>query len=142
LKALLGARVSDSDQDRLSYARDMWPLALLWIRQGRTPPPPDLIVWPKTEAEILEVIALGRKERLAIIPFGAGSGVCGGIWALHGGIAIDLKRFDTIGEVDEQHRFVEVGAGVMGETLERRLNARGWTLGHFPSSIYMSTVGG
>src|SRR4051812_32549453 len=77
LKGMLGGRVSDSDQDRLSYARDMWPLALLWIRQGRTPPPPDLIVWPKTEAEILEVIALARKEKLAIIPFGAGSGVCG-----------------------------------------------------------------
>jgi alkyldihydroxyacetonephosphate synthase len=142
LKALLGGRVSHSDQDRLSYARDMWPLALLWVRAGRTPPPPDLICWPKSEAEVAAIIQLGRKERLALIPFGAGSGVCGGIWALHGGITIDLKRFDTIGEVDERHHTVEVGAGVMGETLERRLNARGWTLGHFPSSIYMSTVGG
>jgi alkyldihydroxyacetonephosphate synthase len=142
LKTLLGGRVSHTDQDRLSYARDMWPLALLWVRAGRTPPPPDLICWPKTEAEVTAIIALGRKERLALIPFGAGSGVCGGIWALHGGITIDLKRFDTIGEVDERHHTVDVGAGVMGETLERRLNARGWTLGHFPSSIYMSTVGG
>lgn len=142
LKTMLGIRVSHVDQDRLSYARDMWPLALLWIRQGRTPPPPDLIVWPKTEAEILGVIDLARKEKLAVIPFGAGSGVCGGIWALHGGISLDLKRFDTIGEVDEQRRCVDVGAGVVGETLERRLNARGWTLGHFPSSMYMSTVGG
>jgi alkyldihydroxyacetonephosphate synthase len=142
LKTLLSGRVSHVDQDRLSYARDMWPLALLWIRQGRSPPPPDLIVWPKNDAEIAGVIAIARKEKLAVIPFGAGSGVCGGIWALHGGITLDLKRLDNIGEVDEQHRWVEVGAGVVGETLERRLNARGWTLGHFPSSIYMSTVGG
>lgn len=142
LKTLLGGRVSHTDQDRLSYARDMWPLALLWIRAGRTPPPPDLICWPKNEDELTAIIQLGRKEKLALIPFGAGSGVCGGTWAIHGGISIDLKRFDSIGEVDEVHRTVDVGAGVMGETLERRLNSRGWTLGHFPSSIYMSTVGG
>ncbi len=142
LKALLNGRVSHTDQDRLSYARDMWPLALIWIRAGRTPPPPDLICWPKSDDEVANVIALARREKLAVIPYGAGSGVCGGIWALHGGITLDLKRFDTIGPVDEQHHTVEVGAGVMGETLERRLNASGWTLGHFPSSIYMSTVGG
>ncbi len=142
LKTLLGGRVSHSDQDRLSYARDMWSLALMWVRAGRSPPPPDLICWPKTEAELSAIIALARSERLALIPFGAGSGVCGGVWALHGGITVDLKRFDAIAEVDERHHTVDVGAGVMGETLERRLNAKGWTLGHFPSSIYMSTVGG
>ncbi len=142
LKSLLAGRVSHVDQDRLSYARDMWPLALMWIRQGRTPPPPDLIAWPKSDAEVQAVIALARREKLAVVPFGAGSGVCGGVWALYGGITLDLKKLDAIGRVDEEHRCVEVGAGVMGETLERRLNAMGWTLGHFPSSIYMSTVGG
>lgn len=142
LKAIVGGRVSHADQDRLSYARDMWPLALLWVRAGKTPPPPDLICWPRTDAEVAAIVALARREKLALIPFGAGSGVCGGVWALKGGITVDLKRFDSIAEVDARHRTVEVGAGVMGETLERRLNSKGWTLGHFPSSIWMSTVGG
>jgi alkyldihydroxyacetonephosphate synthase len=55
---------------------------------------------------------------------------------------VDLKHFDAIGAVDADARCIEAGAGVIGETLERTLASRGWTLGHFPSSIYMSTVGG
>ncbi len=142
LFAAAGGRGSVDDLDRLSYARDMWPLALLWVRQGRTPPPPDAVVWPSTDEEVSNVIALARRRRFAVIPYGAGSGVCGGTWALDGGVTLDLKRFDSIGEVDAATRSVEVGAGVLGETLERRLNARGYTLGHFPSSISTSTVGG
>lgn len=142
LSAAVGGRVSFDELDRLSYARDMWPLALLWIRQGRSPLPPDAVVWPGTDDEVARVIAVARQHHFAVIPYGAGSGVCGGTWALDGGVTLDLKRFDTIGEVDAASRSVEVGAGVMGETLERRLNARGWTLGHFPSSIATSTVGG
>ena len=135
-------RVSQADFDRIAYARDMWPLALLWIRQGRIPRPPDLVAWPKDEAEVAALVRTARAQKFALIPFGAGSGVCGGTWAVKGGVAMDLKRLDQIGEVDAQRRTVEVGAGAMGETLERTLDARGWTLGHFPSSIYMSTVGG
>ncbi len=142
LHAAVRGRLSFDDLDRLSYARDMWPLAQLWIRQGRVPAPPDAVVWPGTDEEVAQVIALARTRRLAVIPYGSGSGVCGGTWALEGGVTLDLKRFDTIGEVDAAHRSVVVGAGVLGETLERRLNARGWTLGHFPSSIATSTVGG
>jgi alkyldihydroxyacetonephosphate synthase len=135
-------RVSTLEQDRLSYSRDLWPKALLWIRQGSIPSPPDLVVWPQTEEEVVRVIGVARAHRLAVIPFGAGSGVCGGVWAVQGGISLDLKRLDSVGQVDEEHRTVEAGAGVIGEVLERRLNAQGYSLGHFPSSIYMSTLGG
>ncbi|MDQ3263579.1 MAG: FAD-binding oxidoreductase [Myxococcota bacterium] len=141
-KVLGPAQVSLRDEDRLSYARDMWPKALLWIRQGRIPPPPDLVAWPASEAEVAAVIAVARAHKLAVVPFGAGSGVCGGTIALRGGIALDLKRLETIGRVDPVNLWVEVDAGVIGEVLERNLNEQGYTLGHFPSSIYMSTVGG
>ncbi len=135
-------RVSTADLDRLSYARDLWPLALLWIRRGLIPPPPDAVAWPSTEDEVAKLIRVAREAKLAVIPYGAGSGVCGGTWAVRGGVTLDLKRFDRVGEVDAARRCVDVGAGVLGETLERKLNARGWTLGHFPSSISTSTVGG
>ncbi|MHB8876871.1 MAG: FAD-binding oxidoreductase, partial [Myxococcaceae bacterium] len=138
----LKGRVSTLEQDRLSYSRDLWPKALLWIRQGRIPAPPDLVVWPATEEEVLRVIAVARAHRMAVVPFGAGSGVCGGVWAVKGGISLDLKRLDQVGQVDEEHRTVEAGAGIIGEVLERRLNEQGFSLGHFPSSIYMSTLGG
>jgi alkyldihydroxyacetonephosphate synthase len=115
---------------------------LLWIRQGRLPPPPDAVVWPGSEEEVQAVIRLCRARRIAVIPFGAGSGVCGGTVAVKGGIALDMKRLEAVGTVDPQRRCVDVQAGVLGEVLERSLNAQGWTLGHFPSSIYMSTLGG
>lgn len=142
LSQAVSGRVSTHDFDRIAYARDMWPLALLWIRQGRIPSPPDLVAWPKDEAEVQALVRAAREQRLALIPFGAGSGVCGGTWAVRGGVSMDLKRLDAIADVDAARRTVDAGAGVMGETLERTLQAQGWTLGHFPSSIYMSTVGG
>lgn len=138
----LGVRASFEDQDRLSYSRDMWPQALIWIRQGRIPPPPDAVVWPRSEEQVAEAINRARARRVAVVPYGGGSGVCGGTWAVRGGIALELKALDRIGEVDPERRCVEVQAGVMGEVLERKLNAQGYTLGHFPSSIYLSTVGG
>ena len=142
LSELLPGRVSTADEDRISYARDMWPKAILWIRQGRIPPPPDLVVWPGSEEEVQKVIQLARAHKLPVIPFGAGSGVCGGVCAVRGGISLDLKRLERVEAVDGERFTVDAGAGVVGEPLERRLNAQGYTLGHFPSSIYMSTLGG
>ena len=52
LSRLLEGRVSFEEQDRLTYSRDMWPKALIWIRQGQIPPPPDAVVWPKNEEEV------------------------------------------------------------------------------------------
>lgn len=142
LSRALGGRVSLEEQDRLIYSRDCWPRALIWIREGLIPPPPDVVVWPKDEAEIQEIIRTARAHKLAVIPYGAGSGVCGGVCAVKGGIAVDLKKLERVGKVDPERLTVEAEAGVMGEVLERNLNGQGYTLGHFPSSIYMSTLGG
>jgi alkyldihydroxyacetonephosphate synthase len=142
LSRLLEGRVSFEEQDRLIYSRDVWPKALIWIRQGLIPPPPDAVVWPKDEAEVAEIIRTARAHKVAVIPFGAGSGVCGGITAVNGGLALDLKKLERVDPVDPERRSVFAQAGVMGEVLERKLNGEGYTLGHFPSSIYMSTLGG
>jgi alkyldihydroxyacetonephosphate synthase len=142
LEQAVRGRVSSLDADRVAYAKDFWPLGLIWQRERRLPTPPDLIVWPQSEEEIQSVIAIARRRKIPLIPFGAGSGVCGGTWAVKGGIVLDLKRLDRIDPVDASARSVDVDAGVMGETLERRLAADGWQLGHAPSSMYMSTVGG
>ena len=142
LAEALGGHVSLRDEDRLSYARDMWPRLLLWVRRGLIPPPPDMVAWPGSEEEVVRVIQLARAHKLAVVPFGAGSGVCGGVCAVRGGISLDLKRLEAVGRVDPDRLCVDAQAGVMGEVLERELNHQGYTLGHFPSSIYMSTLGG
>ncbi len=92
--------------------------------------------------EVAHIVRVARQHRLAVVPFGAGSGVCGGTWAVQGGLSLDVKKLDQLGEVDPVRRTVDVGAGVIGEVLERHLNDRGYTVGHFPSSMFMSTVGG
>ena len=144
LAAIVGdARVSIRSDDRGTYARDMWPRLLLAVRDGAAPQhPPDVVVWPTSVDEIARVVRLARQRRLPIVPYGAGSGVCGGAVPIHGGITIDLKRMDRFLGVDEHDLVCEAEAGLNGERLERELARRGYTLGHFPSSIYCSTLGG
>jgi alkyldihydroxyacetonephosphate synthase len=68
--------------------------------------------------------------------------VCGGAVPIHGGITIDTKRLDQLTAVDGDELICDVEAGLSGERFERELARRGYTFGHFPSSIYCSTVGG
>lgn len=125
-----------------AYARDAWPRLFLLAREARLPRPPELVVRPGTVEEVAALVRLCADEQVPLIPYGAGSGVCGGTYPLHGGVALDLGRFGEVGEVDPQDRLVTAGAGVVGQHLEDRLNRQGYTAGHFPSSIYCSTVGG
>ncbi len=144
LGALVGdARVSTLATDRATYARDMWPRLLLAVRAGAPAEhPPDVVVWPESLEEIREIVLVARRFRVPLVPYGAGSGVCGGAVPIHGGIVVDLKRMDRVLEIDERDLTLTAEAGLNGERLERALAARGLTLGHFPSSIYCSTLGG
>ncbi len=143
LAGLLGPEhVSTAAPDRIAYARDMWPRSLIRQRLGSIDSPPAAVVWPADAAEVAAVVRLAADAGQPLIPFGAGSGVCGGTLPLHGGVVVDLKRLDRILALDERDRLLDVEAGAVGEVLERELQRRGWTLGHFPSSLYCSTVGG
>jgi alkyldihydroxyacetonephosphate synthase len=134
--------VSVNQPDRIAYSRDMWPRSLIRQRGGILDHPPDAVVWPQTAEQVSEVVRLARKAGLPIIPFGAGSGVCAGTLPVRGGIVLDLKCMNRILDLNAEDHLLVVEAGAMGENLERELNRRGFTLGHFPSSMYCSTVGG
>lgn len=143
LARIVGAHgVSTVDADRFAYARDCWPRDLIRLRSGEVPSSPSCIVWPETAVEVAKVLALAAELGIAIVPYGAGSGVAGGARPTEGGITLDFKRMKAIRHLDEKNLRVEVEAGIMGERLERILEARGYTLGHFPSSIICSTLGG
>ncbi|MCB9559973.1 MAG: FAD-binding oxidoreductase [Kofleriaceae bacterium] len=144
LESLLGARrVSMRDGDLDTYARDMWPRLLLARRDGQLPEHrPHAVVWPETQRELVALVKLARSLAIPVIPYGGGSGVCGGVVPLRGGITIDLKRMQAIRSVSRDEMVVDVEAGLSGERFERELRRRGYTFGNFPSSIYCSTVGG
>ncbi len=144
LASIVGERrVSNADRDRDVYAQDMWPRLLIRRRHGGTLEHlPHVIVWPENDREIAAIVRLANKRNIPIIPYGGGSGVCGGTVPLRGGITVDLKRMDCIQSISRAELVVDVQAGTNGERFERELRAKGYTLGHFPSSIYCSTVGG
>jgi alkyldihydroxyacetonephosphate synthase len=144
LEVIFGARrVSMRQVDLETYSRDMWPRLLLAHRDG-TPPPhrPHAVVWPEHVREVVAVVKLARDHGLPIVPYGGGSGVCGGAVPIRGGITVDTKRMQQLRSVRSDELICDVEGGLSGERFERELARRGYTFGHFPSSIYCSTVGG
>jgi alkyldihydroxyacetonephosphate synthase len=136
-------RLSQRESDLASYGRDMWPRLLIGVRAGELPPDrPHIVVWPESEGEVAAIVRAARELGAPIVPYGGGSGVSGGAVPILGGITIDLKRMNEVTAVDRDEMVVDVEAGTNGERFEREINRRGYTLGHFPSSIYCSTVGG
>jgi alkyldihydroxyacetonephosphate synthase len=142
-QAVPGLSVSDDPADRVAYARDLWPRHHLAVRAGNVAAHrPGIIVWPRTTSEVSDVVRWAASHRTPVVPFGAGSGVCGGVLPTNDVVILDLKRMARWRNLDEHAPSLEVEAGHMGLPLEEELGRRGFTLGHFPSSILCSTVGG
>jgi alkyldihydroxyacetonephosphate synthase len=135
--------VSTTPPDRVAYARDLWPRGLIGVAGGDIAPhPPDAVVWPRSTEEVAEIVKLAAASGTPIVPFGAGSGVCGGTLPIRGGLVVDVKRMRSLVSLDKDAGAATFEAGIVGEHLEHELNRRGWTMGHFPSSIMCSTFGG
>ena len=142
LTAALGDAVSTAT-DRLDafVADTYWP-ALRAAAAGTPIARPEIVVRPRTEEEVAEVVAIADAHRTPAVPWGGGSGTQGGCLPIHGGIVIDLTGLDRILDVDERSMTVTVQAGVNGRRLEAELNARGLMLPHYPASAEWATVGG
>ena len=123
-------------------SHDLWPRRFLERREKKKPDLPARVFWPETIDEVVRIIRAAIQENIAVVPFGAGSGVCAGIAVKPQTWVLDTKRMDQLLEINQAEMTCTVEAGMIGERLERALNAQGYSLGHFPSSIYCSTVGG
>ncbi len=144
LRKLLGSdKVVTDEQHLLSYASDMIPEGQLRKLADQLPPrKPLAICFAEDLEDIQRVVRFCAQERVPVIPWGAGSGVCGSNVPVEDSIALDVKRMNRILSLVPEECRVTVQPGLIGEELEERLNARGMTMGHFPSSIACSTVGG
>jgi alkyldihydroxyacetonephosphate synthase len=139
----IGIRTSQTLGDRVSYARDLWPRNHLAVRAGNVGEhKPAGVVWPETTEHVVRIVELCSRRGVPLVPFGAGSGVCGGVLPSADMVVVDLKRMDRWRRFDPEIPLLDVEAGHMGVPLEEKLNARNMTLGHFPSSILCSTSGG
>jgi len=141
--ALPELRTSVDEADRVAYARDLWPRHHFGVRAGRAAGhKPEAIAWPASTEELASLVGWAAREGVPLVPFGAGSGVCGGVLPSADALVDDLKRMGRIRAIDPSTPLVDVEAGHMGVPLEQALGRAGFTLGHFPSSILCSTVGG
>ncbi len=132
---------------RLEHAvgRSFCDLAQLRSRQLRAAP--DAVAQPLDEAELLCILEWALRERLAIIPFGGGTSVVGGINPegiddCNGAVTVDLRRLDRVLEVNTRERVLHAQAGILGPAVETALRPHGLTARHYPQSYHFSTLGG
>ena len=136
LEKIVGAAAVDERP-----VRDLWPLGIMDERAGN-PPPKVLLVRPAGRDQVASVLRWATANKVAVTPVGGATGVCGAVSPQAGEIAIDMSAFDRVFEIDETNLVCRCEAGVNGYALEQQLNARGLTLGHYPSSLPGTTVGG
>lgn len=141
----LGAAASATLRDRLAHARGQGLPDLIRFRSGRLTAAPDAVVRPGDDAEVAAVLAACAAAGVRVVPWGGGTSVTGGANAPGGdwpAIALDLERLAGLSSLDERSGLATFGAGTFGPALEAALAPRGFTLGHFPQSFELSTLGG
>ncbi|HJM59999.1 MAG TPA: FAD-binding oxidoreductase [Alphaproteobacteria bacterium] len=134
-------------RDRVShtYGKSFADYARTLQRNFR--PAPDVVAYPETEQQLVDSLDWATQARLAVVPFGAGSSVVGGIEhedhdSERGRLTIDLRKLDQVLEVDKTSRAARIQAGIFGPALDAALKPHGLTLRHFPQSYEFSTLGG
>jgi len=139
-----GAAVLTDDATRAEAGRDWWPLAIGWATEGAVPQRPAVVVRPTTTGQVSAVLAACNEARVPLTPIAGRSGVCGGSIPAFGGVALDVTALDGLIGVDETSLTADVRAGTFGPDLEAELGrvGSGYTLGHWPQSMDLSTVGG
>jgi alkyldihydroxyacetonephosphate synthase len=134
----------DVDPGHLAEAsRDWWPLAMSWATEGQVPGLASALVRPTTADQVAAVLRICHEAAIPVTAAAGRSGVCGAAVPLHGGVALDLVGFSGIVDVDPTSLVLDVAPGTFGDHLEAQLrSAHDATLGHWPQSMALSTVGG
>jgi len=124
-------------------SRDWWPLAMHWSLSGQVPQRAGAVCRPTDTAQVAAVLTACSVNRIPVTPAGGRSGVSGASIPAFGGVVLDLTAMQGIVDVDAPSGVVEVLAGTFGPDLELELRQqRAMTIGHFPQSFDIATVGG
>jgi alkyldihydroxyacetonephosphate synthase len=124
-------------------SRDWWPQAMIWALDGQVAAKAAAVVSPTDAAQVAAVLAVCNDARIPVTAAAGRSGVCGASVPVHGGVVLDLCGFTGIVDVDETSHVLDVAPGTFGDHLEHTLRREhGLTLGHWPQSVALSTVGG
>src|SRR5436305_3990310 len=142
LRSACASVVTDVDAT-VEGGRDWWPLAMGWALEGSEPGRAAVVVKPSSADELGAVLALCDDNRVPVTTAAGRSGVCGASVPLHGGVLLDMTDMAGVLDVDDTSMLLQVRAGTFGDVLEDELRVdHGVTLGHWPQSVNLSTVGG
>lgn len=141
------SKISTSQYERIIHSRGKSYLDTLSLRSGNIDSFPDLIIYPNTKEDIIQLVRWCNLNRVAIIPFGGGTSVVGGVNPLKSNsheavISLDIRSLSKIINIDKKSCVAKAEAGIEGPALEKVLQSEGVTLGHYPQSFEFSTLGG
>ncbi|MFZ1362083.1 MAG: FAD-binding oxidoreductase [Candidatus Nanopelagicales bacterium] len=151
-QSALSAESVTTDADaRLAHSGGFSYLDIV-ARRGVEPKVADAVIFPTSKEDVVKLLALAEQYRLAVVPFGGGTSVVGGVRAdaevsensdgFNGILAVAFDKFADLVGINDVDMTVTVQPGMTGPALERLLNPRGLTLGHFPQSWERASIGG
>ncbi len=147
LAGVVGAEHVLSDAEaRIRHTRGKSTPDLLRLHAGDAEDAPDLVVLPGSHDEVLAVLRVCSERQIAVVPFGGGTSVVGGVTpdrsSFAGVVALDVRRMNAVLALDEVSRVAVLEPGLRGPEAEALLGEHGYTIGHFPQSFEYATVGG
>ena len=132
-------------EQRLRHARGQSLPDWLAMRSGEITLYPDAVCYPENRQQVQQILAFAQKHQFELIPYGGGTSVAGHINpspSTRAVITVDMGHMNRLLELDEVSQIATFGAGTAGPMVEALLRAKGYTLGHFPQSFELSTIGG
>lgn len=142
----LAGILSTAPQDRASHTYGKAYRDIIRALRGELDTPPDLVAMPTDESDVVAVLDWAASVDAAVVPYGGGSSVVGGVSCpgdgFAGVVSIDMTRLDRVLEIDPISRAARIQAGALGPGIEEQLRPHGYTLRHFPQSFEFSTLGG
>ncbi len=147
LAAVVGEEHIHGDRlSRIRHTRGNSTPDLLRIRTGDANDAPDAVVVPASHQHVQELLQVCASERLAVVPYGGGTSVVGGLAPerdrMDGVLALDLRRLNRLLELDDVSRTATLEPGLRGPEAEKLLCAHGYTIGHRPQSFHFASIGG
>jgi alkyldihydroxyacetonephosphate synthase len=142
LRDALGERVRTDGPTLDAHRRDTWVLGELRDFEGHPPRRPIAVVQARSTDDVAAALRVCGARRVPVVPYGGGSGVCGGIQTSADTVVVSTRGITGLREIDEHDLTARFGAGTMGDEAERLVREHGLTIGHWPQSIALSTVGG
>jgi alkyldihydroxyacetonephosphate synthase len=145
VEAVGAGAIFDSAEDRLRHATGRGYADLARLRGGALQDAPDAVAMPADAEALRRLLDACAAGGVAVVPFGGGTSVVGGVEPLRGAherlLSLDLGALRAV-EVDERSMTARLGAGLRGPEAEAALGRQGFTLGHFPQSFQYATIGG